>query len=97
MSLACVLLAGSGCLAGVPAALADPLIPLTPAELAFLDHARRVFPGSGDPDAFNSDGELLDQGQAVCRLRADPGNAGYQATDVSSIVAQLAVIYLCPQ
>lgn len=96
--MAGVLLAGSGgCLVGVPLAQADPLTPLTPAENAFLDHARRVLPGSGDPVAFNSDGELLDQGRYVCMKRDTVGQVGYEATFVSPIITQLAFIYLCPQ
>lgn len=92
-----VLLAAPGSLVGAPGAQADPLTPPSPAEIAFLDHARRVFPGSGDPDAFNSDGELLDQGRYACMKRDLDGQVGWEATFVSPIITQLAFIYLCPQ
>ena len=84
-------------LAGTPVAHADPLIPLTPAEVGFLDHLHRVLPGSGDPTAFNSDGEQLDKGRYACYQRDVNGLVGFEATYVSSIVTQLAFIYLCPK
>lgn len=97
MIIAGVLLAGPVCLVGIPVALAEPLIPLSPAEIKFLDHARRVLPGSGDSDAFNSDGELLDQGRYACMRRDQTGQVGWESTFVSPIITQLAFIYLCPQ
>ena len=89
-------LAATVCLADVPAAQAEPLIPPTPAEIQYLDHLRRVLPGSRDPAAFNSDGELLDKGRYVCYMRDVNDLVGYEATLVSAIVAQLAFVYLCP-
>ncbi|WP_131815186.1 hypothetical protein [Mycolicibacterium holsaticum] len=53
---------------------------------------RRVLPGSGDPVAFNSDGELLDKGRYVCYMRDANELVGYEATLVSAIVTQLAFI-----
>lgn len=89
-------LAATVCLADVPVAQAEPLIPPTPAEIQYLDHLRRVLPGSRDPAAFNSDGELLDKGRYVCYMRDANDLVGYEATLVSAIVSQLAFIYLCP-
>lgn len=89
-------LAATVCLAGVPVAQAEPLVPPTPAELQYLDHLRQVLPGSGDPAAFVSDGELLDKGRYVCYMRDANDLVGYEATLVSAIVSQLAFIYLCP-
>ncbi len=97
MLAAGALLAGLGCQVAVPVAHADPLTPLTPGENQFLDQARRMFPGSGDPDAANSDGELLDQGRYACFRRDSTGQIGYEVTYVSPIVTQLAFIYLCPK
>jgi len=91
------LLAGLGCLAGTSVAQADPLTPLTPGENQFLDQARRLFPGSGDPDAFKSDGQLLDQGRYACFRRDSSGLVGYEVTYVSPIITQLAFVYLCPK
>lgn len=90
------LLAATVCLADGPVAQADPLVPPTPAEVQYLDHLRRVLPGSRDPAAFNSDGELLDKGRYVCYMREANELVGYEATLVSAIVSQLAFIYLCP-
>jgi hypothetical protein len=91
------LLAGLGWLVAAPTAEADPLIPPTPAELQFLAQARRILPGAGDPVAFNSDGELLDQGRLVCTKRDVAGEVGTDVTYVSPIITQLAFTYLCPQ
>ncbi len=95
--MAGVLLAASGCLVVVPVAHSDPLIPPSPGELQYLDQARRLLPGSGDPVAVNSDGELLDLGRYSCFRRDSTGLIGYEATYVSPILTQLAFIYLCPQ
>ncbi|MEH3136460.1 MAG: hypothetical protein PGN30_15850 [Mycolicibacterium neoaurum] len=79
----------------VQPAKADPLVPPTPAEVAFLDHARKVFAASHDPTSFRSDGELLGYGRYVCDKRA-AGYVGAPATLVTPAVTQLALIYLCP-
>lgn len=70
--------------------------PPNPAETAYLDHLRRVLPGTGDPLAFNNDGELLAKGRYVCYMREANDLVGYEATLVSAAVTQLAFIYLCP-
>lgn len=80
---------------GALPAQADPLTPLTPAELQYLDKLHAVFAVSRDNAAFRSDGELLDSGRYVCRLRSD-GVVGYEGTHISPAIAQLAFIYLCP-
>ncbi|WP_284235541.1 hypothetical protein [Mycobacterium antarcticum] len=77
-------------------AQAEPLTPLTPAELQYLDQARRVLSVSHDPLAFRSDGELLVDGRFACDKRAT-GMVGYEATLVAPALTQLAFIYLCPQ
>lgn len=92
-----VLLTVPGYVVGPPAAQADPLVPLSPAELQFLEQARSILPRAGDPIAFNSDGELLDQGRLVCVRRDDYGLVGTGATLISSVIAQLAFVYLCPR
>ncbi len=76
-------------------AQADPLTPLTPAELQYLDQVRRVLTVSGDNAAFRSDGELLDTGRYVCHQRTS-GLVGAAATGASPAITQLAFIYLCP-
>ena len=82
----------------IPGALAqaEPLTPLTQAELQYLEQVRRVFSVSPDNAAARSDGELLDAGRRACGHRAD-GYLGYEATRVSPIIAQLAFVYLCPR
>lgn len=76
-------------------AQADPLIPPTPAEIDFLDHAHQVFAASHDPVAFRSDGQLLSDGWFACDKRA-AGFVGTEATLVTPALTQLAFIYLCP-
>lgn len=78
-----------------PLAHADPLTPLTPGEVQYLDHARQVFAAKHDPVAFRSDGELLTLGRYVCDKRA-AGFVGSGTTYQSPVVTQLALIYLCP-
>lgn len=95
--MAGVLVAGSGCLIGVSAARADPLIPPTPAEVQYLEQARRILPGSGDSVASNGDGDLLQRGRFACYQRDVIGLVGVNATFVSPILTQLAFIYLCPK
>jgi hypothetical protein len=82
--------------AGAQPVQAEPLTPLSPAELQYLDQLHRVLPLSHDPIAFRSDGELLNRGRYVCRQR-DQGLIGQPATLESPAITQLAFIYLCPQ
>jgi hypothetical protein len=82
-------------LAGAQSAQAEPLTPLTPGELQYLDQARRVFSVSHDPVAFRSDGELLVDARYACDIRA-AGFVGYAGTYVPPALTQLAFIYLCP-
>ncbi len=79
----------------VQPAHADPLVPPTPAEIDYLDHARLVFAANHDPVAFRSDGELLNLGRYACDKRA-AGFVGTEATLVTPALTQLAFIYLCP-
>jgi hypothetical protein len=99
LSTARQLLAGSllavAVVAGAQSAHADPLTPLTPAELLYLEQLHRVFAASHNPIAFRSDGELLDRGRKVCNLR-DLGLVGQPATLETPAINQLAPIYLCP-
>ncbi|ASL17551.1 hypothetical protein [Mycobacterium intracellulare] len=81
---------------GSPVAAAEPLTPLSPAEVQYLQQLRRVFTAHQDPTAFRSDGELLDQGRMVCHQREN-GLVGAAATLVAPAVTQLAFIYLCPR
>jgi len=90
-----VLLAGLGFLVEAPVVQADPLIPLSPSETAYLEYVHRFLPPSA-PQAFNNDGWFLDQGWVVCRDRNIP-LYGYNATFVSPIMAQAAFAYLCPK
>jgi hypothetical protein len=81
---------------GAQPAQAEPLTPLSPAELQFLEQLHRVFAVSHDPIAFRSDGELLDRGRLVCQKR-DNGFVGPLATLQPPAITQLAYVYLCPQ
>jgi hypothetical protein len=81
--------------AGVQVAHAEPLTPLTPAEIQYLDQLHGVLRASHNPIAFRSDGELLSRGRYSCRLR-DLGLIGEPATIETSAINQLARIYLCP-
>lgn len=74
---------------------ADPLVPPTPAEIEYLNHAHLVFASSHDPVAFRNDGELLNLGRYACDKRA-AGFVGTGATLVTPALTQLAFIYLCP-
>lgn len=91
------LLVGPAFLVSAPVAPADPLTPPTPAEMQFLDQARRLLPIAPDSMvAFNSDGELLDQGRQACFMR-DNGRVGYEASMLPPVITQLALVYLCPK
>lgn len=83
-------------LTGSPVAAAEPLTPLSPAEVEYLQQLRSVFAAHQDPTAFRSDGELLDQGRMVCHQREN-GLVGAAATLVTPAVTQLAFTYLCPR
>jgi hypothetical protein len=82
--------------AGAQLAQAEPLTPLSPAEIQYLEQLHRVLPLSHDPIAFRSDGELLNRGRNVCGQR-DEGVVGQAATLEPPAITQLAFIYLCPQ
>lgn len=81
---------------GARPAQAEPLTPLTPAELQYLERARAVLAVSHDNSSFRSDGELLVDGRFACRQRATHGMVGQEASLVPSAITQLAFIYLCP-
>jgi len=74
----------------------EPLTPLTPAEVQYLEQLRRVFALNHDPAEFRSDGELLSYGRFSCDRRA-AGYVGQGATLMTPAVTQLAFIYLCPE
>lgn len=80
---------------GVQPAQAEPLTPLSPGEVQYLDQLRRVLSVSHDPAGFRGDGELLDAGRFACNRRA-AGFVGSPVTYLSPAVVQLALIYLCP-
>lgn len=80
---------------GAQPARAEPLTPLTPAEVQYLEQTRRVLSVSHDPAAFRSDGELLAGGRYVCDRRAG-GFVGAGANLLSPTITQVAFIYLCP-
>jgi hypothetical protein len=81
---------------GARPAQAEPLTPLTPAELQYLEQVRTVLTVSHDNSSFRSDGELLADGRFACRQRATHGMVGQEASLVPSAITQLAFIYLCP-
>ncbi|BBZ78600.1 hypothetical protein MANY_39370 [Mycolicibacterium anyangense] len=82
-------------IAACPIAHAEPLTPLTPGEIQYLDQLRQIFAAKHDPAAFRSDGELLVRGRYVCEKR-DAGQVGYPVTFQSPAITQLALLYLCP-
>jgi hypothetical protein len=94
--LAGLLLAIAMNVAGAQPAQAEPLTPLTPAQLQYLQQVRAVLSVSHNDADFRSDGELLDDGQFACEMRANKGFVGQEVTLVPSAVTQLAFIYLCP-
>lgn len=83
-------------LLGAQSAHADPLDPLTPNEIQYLDHARKVLTATQDPIAFRGDGRLLVDGWYACDRRAT-NMVGNSATFVAPALIQLAFIYLCPE
>ena len=89
------LLAIAVIMTGVQVAHAEPLTPLTPGELQYLEQLHRVLRVSHNPIAFRSDGELLTRGRNTCTFR-DLGFIGEPATLETSAINQLARIYLCP-
>lgn len=78
-----------------PPAHAEPLTPLTPGEVQYLNRAHQVYAASPNPMALRSDGELLIDGRYACDKRA-AGYVGLGATFVDPVLSQLAFIYLCP-
>jgi hypothetical protein len=88
---------------------AEPLTPLTPAEIRYLEQLRQVFAAKHDSLAFNSDGELLDDGRYVCHARdhglvpgaspdaAAPVFVGQGLTFYSPALIQVAFATLCPK
>lgn len=94
-SLAVSFVAVACAIASGQPARAEPLTPLTPGQVHYLDQARRVFAASHDPVAFRSDGELLVFGRYACDKRAT-GFVGTESTLVPPALTQLAFIYLCP-
>jgi hypothetical protein len=94
--LAALLLAIAMNVAAAQPAQAEPLNPLTPAELQYLQQVRTVLSASHNDTAFRSDGELLVDGRFVCQQRASAQLVGQQATLLPSVITQLAYIYLCP-
>ncbi|MUL64539.1 hypothetical protein BOO86_08710 [Mycobacterium sp. CBMA 234] len=94
-SLAGLALAIAVNVAGADPAQADPLTPLTPGEVEYLQQVRNVLTVSHNDAAFRSDGELMVEGRYACQQRAR-GFVGQQATLLPSAVTQLAFIYLCP-
>jgi hypothetical protein len=91
-----VLLAIALSVAGAESAHAEPLTPLTPTELQYLEQVRTVLTVSHDTAAFRSDGELLVAGRFACRMGSAHGMVGQLSTLVTPAVTQLAFIYLCP-
>ena len=91
-----LLLAIAMSLAGAQPAQAEPLTPLTPAELQYLEQVRKVLTVSHNNAAQRSDGELLVAGRYVCKNRISHGVVGTEATLVTPAITQLAFIYLCP-
>jgi hypothetical protein len=79
-----------------PPAQAQPLTPLAPNEIHYLEQLRRVFAVSRNPTSFRSDGELLTLGRYACDERR-AGLVGSPVTYVDPVVTQLAFISLCPQ
>jgi len=81
---------------GAQSAHADPLVPLTPNEITYLEQARKVMTATQSPTGFRGDGRLLVDGRYVCARRATD-IVGYDGTFVDPILTQLAFIYLCPE
>lgn len=75
---------------------ADPLTPLTPNEVQYLEQAHRILAMTHDPMAFHGDGRLLTDGRYACDRRAT-GMIGNSGTFVNPALTQLAFIYLCPE
>ena len=88
-----VLVAG---MAGAQSVQAEPLTPLTPDEIQYLEKGRYVLTLTHDPTAFRSDGELLVDGRYACDKRTT-GIVGYTGTYVPPALTQLAFLYLCPK
>jgi hypothetical protein len=91
-----LLLAIAISVAGAQPAQAEPLTPLTPAELQYLEKVRAVLTASHNNAAQRSDGELLIDGRYACEKRTSHGMVGQEASLVTPAITQLAFIYLCP-
>jgi len=83
-------------MAGAQSVQAEPLTPLTPDEIQYLEKGRYVLTLTHDPTAFRSDGELLVDGRYACDKRTT-GIVGYTGTYVPPALTQLAFLYLCPK
>jgi hypothetical protein len=83
-------------LAGAQSVHAEPLTPLTPDEIQYLEQARKVLAAAQDPMVFRGDGRLLVDGRYACDRRAT-NMVGSSGTFVAPALTQLAFIYLCPQ
>lgn len=81
---------------GAQSAHADPLTPLTPNEIQYLEQAHKVLAMTHDPMAFRGDGRLLTDGRYACDRRPT-GMIGSSGTFVNPALTQLAFIYLCPE
>lgn len=81
---------------GARSAHADPLTPLTPNEITYLEQARKVLVATKDPMSFRGDGRLLTDGRYAC-ARRPTDMVGESGTFVNPVLTQLAFIYLCPQ
>jgi hypothetical protein len=91
-----LLLAIAMIVAGAQPAQAEPLTPLTPAELQYLEKVRAVLTVSHNNADQRSDGELLVTGRDACTKRASHGMVGTEANLITPAITQLAFIYLCP-
>lgn len=92
---AALVVTGALGLIGAQSAHAEPLTPLTPNEIQYLEAARKVLNAAQDPTAFRGDGRLLVDGRYACDRRAT-GMVGNTGTLVAPALTQLAFIYLCP-
>lgn len=93
---AAILVTSAVGMAGAQSAHADPLTPLTPNEIQYLEHARKVLTATSDPTAFLGDGRLLVDGRYACARRST-NMVGSAGTFVNPALIQLAFIYLCPE
>ncbi|QLL08702.1 hypothetical protein [Mycobacterium vicinigordonae] len=95
VAMTAVIVATASWLAPMPAAPADPLVPLTPEEVRYLDHLHQLLPGHGDPAVSHGDGWLLEKGWYACSKKAQ-GFVGAPTVLLSPIITQVAYADLCP-